>query len=182
MRLPKQRRIENKTDYLKRLKLLKSGVPRVTFRKTNRYVIAQYITSKEAQDKIELGITSKKLKEYGWPDKFDGSLKSVPASYLTGFLLGKEIMKNKMKTPIVDFGMTRVLSKNRTFAFIKGLIDAGVEIKCSEEHFPDEERIIGKNMKEDFSKKFVEIKSKIEGSEKTHSTKKVATKDKEKKK
>jgi len=179
MRLPKQRRIKNKTDYHKRLKLLKSGAPRVTFRKTNRYVIAQYVTSREAQDKIEFGITSKKLKNYGWPDKFDGSLKSITASYLTGLLMGKEIIKNKMKTPIVDFGMTRVLSKNRTFGFIKGLIDAGVEIKCSEDHFPDEERIEGKYMKEDFSKTFKEIKSKIEKSEVIFSTKE---KKKEKKK
>jgi large subunit ribosomal protein L18 len=172
MKVSKRRRSENKTDYLKRMKLLKSETPRVVFRKTNRYVIAQYIVSKEAKDKIELGITSKKLKEFGWPDEFDGSLKSITASYLTGLLMGKEIIKKKIETPIVDFGMTRVLSKNRTFAFIKGLIDAGVEIKCPEKDFPEEERIEGKNMKKDFSKTFKEIKSKIEKSEGTSSTKK----------
>ena len=170
MKTLKRRRIEGKTDYLKRIKVLKSGMPRVIFRKTNRYVIAQYVTSKEAQDKIEIGISSKKLKEYGWPDEFDGSLKSISASYLTGLLIGKEITKKKLETPIVDFGMTRVLSKNRTFAFIKGLVDSGVEIKCPKENFPDEERISGKNMREDFSKKFKEIKSKIENESKTHST------------
>ncbi len=173
MKIQKRRRTEGKTDYLKRIKMLKSGMPRVIFRKTNRYVIAQYVTSKEAQDKIEIGISSKKLKEYGWPDEFDGSLKSISASYLTGLLIGKEITKKKLETPIVDFGMTRVLSKNRTFAFIKGLVDAGVEIKCPEENFPDEERIEGKNMKKDFSKTFKEIKSKIDKSEsKVHSEKK----------
>jgi large subunit ribosomal protein L18 len=162
MKVSKRRRTESKTDYLKRLKLLKSEAPRVIFRKTNKYIIAEYVVSKEAQDKVEIGITSKKLKNYGWPDEFSGSLKSVPASYLTGLLIGKEIIKNKLKTPIVDFGMIRVISKNRTFAFIKGLVDAGVKIKCSEEDFPDEERISGKNLKEDFSKIFKEIKSKIE--------------------
>jgi len=176
MRIPKRRRIENKTDYLKRLKMLKSGMPRVIFRKTNRYVIAQYVTSTEAQDKIEIGMNSKKLKEFGWPDEFDGSLKSISASYLTGLLVGKEIIRKKLETPIVDFGMTRVLSKNRTFAFIKGLVDAGVKIKCPEENFPENERIEGKNMKKDFSKTFKEIKSKIEKSEGTHSTKSVKKK------
>jgi large subunit ribosomal protein L18 len=162
MTVLKRRRREGKTDYMKRFKLLKSDSPRILFRKTDRYIIAQYATSKEAQDKVEIGITSKKLKEFGWPDEFDGSLKSIPAAYLTGLLIGKEIIKKKLKNPIVDFGMTRVISKNRCYAFLKGIIDAGVKIKCDEEQFPEEERIIGKNLKEDFSKTFKEIKSKIE--------------------
>ena len=162
MKTLKRRRREGKTDYLKRLKLLKSGLPRIVFRKTNRYIIAQYITSKEAQDKIEIGIKSKKLKKYGWPDEFDGSLKSVPASYLTGLLIGKEITKKKLKTTIVDFGMIRVLGKNKAYAFLKGIVDSGVKIKYSKENFPDEDRISGKNMEKDFSEIFKEIKSKIE--------------------
>jgi large subunit ribosomal protein L18 len=162
MKTLKRRKLEGKTDYMKRFKLLKSYLPRVIFRKTNRYVIAQYVTSKEAQDKIEIGITSRDLKKFGWPDEFGGSLKSIPAAYLTGLLIGKEIIKKKLKTPIVDFGMTRVLSKNRGFAFLKGIIDAGIKIKCDEEQFPEEERIIGKNLKDDFSKTFKEIKSKID--------------------
>ena len=61
MKTIKRRRKESKTDYLKRIKLLKSESPRVVFRKTNKYVIAQYVLSKGAQDKVVLGITSKKL-------------------------------------------------------------------------------------------------------------------------
>ena len=162
MKVDKRRRLENKTDYAKRIKLLKSESPRLVFRRTNRYIIAQYVTSKEAQDKIEVGITSKNLKEYGWPAEFEGSLKSVPASYLTGFLIGKEIVKKKLKTPIVDLGMIRALSKNKAFAFLNGVVDAGIEIACPEENFPEKDRITGKNMKKDFSKTFAEIKSKIE--------------------
>jgi len=162
MKTIKRRKLEGKTDYGKRLKLLKSHSPRLIFRKTNRYIISQYITSKASQDKIEIGITSKKLKQFGWPDEFDGSLKSIPAAYLTGLLMGREINKKGLKTPIVDFGMIRVLGKNRGYAFLKGIADAGVKIKCDEEQFPDEERLSGKNLREDFSEKFREIKSKIE--------------------
>ncbi len=162
MKTLKRRKLEGKTDYGKRLKLLKSYSPRIVFRKTNRYIIAQYVTSREAQDKVEVGVTSKDLKEFGWPDEFEGSLKAIPAAYLTGLLIGKEIIKKKLKTPIVDFGMIRAISKNRAYAFVKGLIDAGIKINCSEEQFPEEERISGKNLKEDFSKTFKEIKSKIE--------------------
>ena len=159
MKALKRRRKENKTDYLKRIKLLKSGSPRVVFRRTNRYVIAQYVTSKEAQDKVEIGINSKCLLKYGWPKKH-GNLKSIPASYLTGLLIGKKIIKEKLKTPIVDFGMIRTLHKTKTYAFLKGLIDSGVEIKCNEETFPGEERIKGEHMKNEIP--FKEIKSKIE--------------------
>jgi large subunit ribosomal protein L18 len=162
MKVSKRRRIESKTDYLKRLKMLKGESPRLVFRKTNRYVIAQYVTSKEAQDKIEIGLTSQSLKGYGWPKEFEGSLKSLTAAYLTGFLIGKEIQKKKLETPIMDFGMTRVIRKNKVFAFLKGVLDSGVEVSCPEENFPEQERIEGKNMKKDFSKTFKEIKSKIE--------------------
>jgi large subunit ribosomal protein L18 len=162
MKISKRRRTEGKTDYLKRLKLLKSESPRIIFRKTNKYIIAQYVISNEAQDKIIIGITSKNLKKYGWPEEFEGSLKSITASYLTGLLIGKEIIKKKLEKPIVDFGMIRTLSKSKTFAFLKGLIDAGIKINCPEKDFPEEERIQGKNMKKDFSKTFKEIKLKIE--------------------
>jgi large subunit ribosomal protein L18 len=161
MKTLKRRKLEGKTDYRKRIKLLKSGVPRIVFRKTNRYIIAEYVTSKEAQDKIEIGITSKKLKKFGWPDEFEGSLKSIPASYLTGLLIGKEIINKKLKTPIVDFGMMRAIHKTKAYAFLKGLADAGIKINCTEENFPAEEKIEGKNMKKDFSGIFKEIKSKI---------------------
>ena len=67
MKVPKRRRKEGKTEYNKRLGLLKGKKPRVVFRKTNRYIISQYITSEEAQDKVEFSITSKILMKYGWP-------------------------------------------------------------------------------------------------------------------
>ena len=142
MKTVKKRRKQNRTDYLNRLKLLKSGKPRVIFRKTNNYIITQYVTSKQAQDKIEFGVNSKDLMKHGWA-KESGSLKSIPASYLTGYLIGKQIIKKGVETPIVDFGMIRVLQKSKTYAFLKGLIDSGVKIKC-DEGFPDENKIKGK--------------------------------------
>ena len=162
MRTIKRRRKENKTDYLKRLKLLKSKTPRVIFRKTNKYVIAQYVTSKQTQDKIEIQVNSKHLLKHGWPKEFEGSLKSIPAAYLTGFIIGKKIIKGKKETPIVDFGMIKTLHKTKIFGFLKGLIDAGVKIKSDDKIFPDKDVITGKKLKKDFTKIFDEIKGKIE--------------------
>jgi large subunit ribosomal protein L18 len=163
MKTLKRRRKENKTDYKKRLGLLKAEVPRIVFRKSNRYVIAQYVESKGAQDKIVFGITSKELLKQGWPEDMKGSLKSLPASYLTGFYLGKKIHEKKLGKPIIDFGMIRNVNKSRAFAFIKGLVDSGLDIKHKKESFPDEGRFMGKKLKRDFSVHFNKIKSKIEG-------------------
>jgi large subunit ribosomal protein L18 len=160
--MPKRRRRENKTDYLARLKMLKSEKPRLVFRKTNKYFIVQYVESDEAKDKIIFGTNSKVLLTKGWPKDFAGSLKSIPAAYLTGYFVAKKIQKDKLETPIVDIGMIRMLHKSKPYAFIKGLIDAGLEISCKEEAFPEEERIQGKNLKSDFSTKFNEIKSNLE--------------------
>ena len=161
-RTQRRRRNENKTNYSHRLKLLKSHTARLVFRKTNSYIIAQYITSDEAQDAIKFGLTSKALIKYGWPENFKGSLKSISASYLTGYLAAKKIIARKLETPIVDFGMQRTLHKTKLFAFLKGAIDGGLEISCPEDAFPEEDRIEGKSLKEDFSAKFNEIKSKID--------------------
>ena len=163
MRMQFRRRKEGKTNYLKRKNILKSNVPRVVFRKTNKHVIAQYVTSSEARDSVELSVNSKELLKYGWPEEKSGSLKSLSASYLTGFLMGKKIIKEKKQKPVLDFGMITPVHKTRPFAFLKGLLDAGVAmVHKGKDIFPDEKRIMGAHMKEDFSGNFKKIKSEIE--------------------
>lgn len=162
MKTLKSRRRSNKTDYGKRLKILKSERPRIVFRKTNKYVIAQYVTSDETKDRVEIGVNSKQLLNFGWPEDFKGSLKSIPASYLTGFLIGKKILKEKKDAPIIDLGMIRTVHKTKIFAFVKGVVDSGVELKTDEKAFPEEARIKGKNLKKDFTATFDKIKSSID--------------------
>lgn len=153
MRIVKKRRRERKTDYKARLSLIKSGLPRIVVRKTNRYVIAQYVESKEAQDKLKTGVTSKQLLKYGWEKKNEGSLKSLPACYLTGLLLGKKI-QDKEQEVILDIGLIRNVKKNRIYAVLKGLADAGIKINHKKEVFPEEKRIRGEHLKNkiDFDK------------------------------
>jgi large subunit ribosomal protein L18 len=147
MKTIRRRRKECKTDYATRLELLKSRRPRLVFRKTNKYVVAQYVESKEAQDKVVFGVSSKVLLKHGWPESAKGSLKSISASYLTGYFIGKEIEKKKLETPIIDLGMLRTLHKTKIYGFLKGMIDAGIEISCDESCFPEGERINGEHMK-----------------------------------
>ncbi len=128
MKTVRRRRLERKTDYKARLALLKSGKPRLVARKTNRYIIAQIVETKNAQDKIILGITSKILLEKGWPKTSQGGLKNLTASYLTGFILGKMAHEKNIKSAIFDIGMHRNVHKSRFYAVLKGALDAGLKI------------------------------------------------------
>lgn len=135
----RRRRKEGKTDYKARFRFLKSGKPRAIVRKTNRYIIGQIVVSDIAQDKVIVGTNSKELLDKGWPKKLSGSLKSLGACYLTGFLLGKK--SKDIKEAIFDIGLHRNIGKSRVYAFLKGLVDSGMEIPHNDEALPTEEMI-----------------------------------------
>ncbi len=163
MKVRKRRRREGKTDYKARINLLRSGKDRIVFRKTNRYVIGQYIKSEEAKDYVLVGLTSKQLLEYGWPQSSRGSLKSLPACYLTGFLLGKKILDKygEGTESIFDIGLLRSIVKSRVYSFLKGVVDAGIKVNYKEDMFPEKERLEGKYLKSKIEVN--KIKENIEG-------------------
>ena len=140
----RRRRKEGKTDYKLRFGLLKSEKPRIVFRKSNKYIIGQTISSDIAQDKILVGVTSKDLLRNGWPEEKKGSLKSLPACYLTGFMLGR---KSKVKEAIFDIGLNRNVKKSRIYAFLKGVIDAGIKVSYKEEVMPEMKSIEREDMR-----------------------------------
>jgi len=144
MKVKKRRQIERKTDYVARKKMLSGDMPRIIIRKTNKYIIVEYAESKNAQDKIVFGGSSKSLTKYGWPESMSGSLKSLAAGYLTGYLIGKKI---KGKKVIFDFGLIRTVPRSRIFAAAKGVIDAGVNVSVGKDSLPTEVRIKGEHMK-----------------------------------
>lgn len=142
MKIAKRRRREGKTDYRTRKELLKSRLPRIIFRKTNKYIILQYAESEEAKDKVILGLSSKKLLSFGWPKEFTGSLKSLASSYLSGLLIGKMIKERKGQVgTVLDIGLVRNRAKGRVYAAVKGIVDAGIKVKCREEMLPELEKI-----------------------------------------
>ena len=158
-RLVKIRRKRNKTNYTKRLSLLKGGFPRLVVRKTNQYIILQIIESKRAQDKVLYSTNTKELLKKGWPKELSGSLKSLPAAYLGGLLLGKK-SKNLKQEIILDTGLIPNTKGSKVYAAVKGVSDAGIKIKYNEKIIPPQERIEGsggKISKEIFNK----IKEKI---------------------
>jgi large subunit ribosomal protein L18 len=160
MKLDKKRRREGKTNYKKRLELLKSGSNRFIVRKTNRYLILQIVESNKAQDKVIYSVNTKELLKKGWPENKKNSLKSISAAYLGGLLLGGKAKKLD-RSIILDCGLIPSTNGSRVYSAVKGLSDGGIEIKFDKKILPDEKRIQGKHMKEDFSEQFIKIKSKI---------------------
>lgn len=145
-----RRRREGKTNYKRRLKLILSKKPRVVVRKTNRYIIAHVTMFNKKGDKIvkkddkALYVTSKELGKYGW----NYSFKSTPAAYLTGLLLGKMMKELGVEEAILDIGLYRPIKGCKLYAFLKGLVDIGVNVPHDPEIFPDEKRITGEHIKE----------------------------------
>lgn len=160
MKTIRRRRLEKKTDYKNRFNILKSDMPRVVFRKTNRYIIGQLIKSEESRDKIIVSVNSKELLGFGWT--WQGSLKSIPAAYLSGRLIAKKIKDKGVENAILDLGLLRDVKKSRIYSFVKGLQDGGVALKVRKEYYPSDDRINGMHMKKDVKKKVEEIIENIE--------------------
>lgn len=142
LRTQKRRRRENKTDYKARRILLSSGIPRIVVRRTNRYFILQAVESCEAQDKVIATMTSKELLKNGWDKKKAGSLKSIPAGYLTGLLFAKKLKSGKY---IMDLGMARTDKGGKVFGVVAGLVKGGLDIPANEKVFPTEDRLLGEH-------------------------------------
>lgn len=154
--VPFRRKREGKTNYHKRLELLKSRKPRIVIRKTLKHIIAQIFEYQPAGDKVIVFANSKELSKLGW--EYD--LKNVPSAYLVGVLLAKKAIEKNITEAILDFGMARSIPKSKLYATAKGLIDGGMKIPCSEEVFPDENRLNGTHIA-DYSKKLNDESQKI---------------------
>lgn len=148
----RRRRREAKTDYKTRFALLKSEKPRLVVRKTNCYILVQIIESDVAQDRVIVRANSIELLQKGWPKEKAGSLKSLPAAYLTGFLLVKKL-KSKLNEVVLDIGLQRNIQMGRLYAVLKGATDAGLKVVHSEKALPSIDRIEkNENLKTIFEK------------------------------
>jgi large subunit ribosomal protein L18 len=143
--IPFRRKREGKTDYKKRLAALKSGLPRLVVRKSNKHMLAQLIEYSDKGDIVVESVSTKNLKKLGW--KYNTG--NIPSAYLTGYLLGKKL---EGKKAILDIGLEIPIKGSKVFAVLKGAVDAGLKIGASKEVFPPEERINGKHIADYASK------------------------------
>lgn len=135
-------RRKKKTNYKKRLKILLSKKTRLVVRKSLKSITAQMIKHDPKGDKVLVSVNSKKLQNLGW----SGSKKNLPSAYLTGLLIGTESKKKGINEAVLDIGLSSPVKKSKVYATLKGVIDAGIKVPCSEEVFPNEERIKGQHI------------------------------------
>lgn len=154
-----KRRREGKTDYKRRLKLLRSKKPRLVVRKSLKYIRAQIIEFNKKGDKTLVSAYSKELEKLGWKHSF----KNLPASYLTGLIIGKRAIGKGIEEAILDIGLYPSTKGSRIYACVKGVLDAGLKIPVEEKILPNQERIRGEHIGKDLPKNFEEIKKKILG-------------------
>lgn len=156
-----RRRREGRTDYRKRLALIKSGKPRVSVRSSIKHIRVQIIEYKEGGDNIIASAFSKELeKKFNWKH----STSSTPAAYLTGLMVGKKAIEKGVEECVLDIGRYSPDTGSKVFACQKGLIDAGLKCPHNKEKFPNDERLKGKHLNDKtINTDFEKIKDKILG-------------------
>ncbi len=157
--VPHRRRREKKTNYRKRLALLKSGKIRVVVRKSLKHMRVQFIKYNERGDVTLAQAFSKELAKYGW----DHACGNVPAAYLTGLLAGLKAKRLGINEGVLDIGLQTSTKGSRIYAALKGVLDAGIAVPHSPEILPTEERIYGKHISDELEEKVKKVAQAIRG-------------------
>ena len=155
-----RRQREGKTDYRKRLKLLKSDKIRIVVRNSLRNVRIQFIEYHEGGDRVITSTISQDLvSKYKW--RYSKS--STPAAYLTGLLAGIRAQKIGISSGVLDIGRQVSVHGSKNFAALKGILDASIDCPYDDSTFTDDYRIFGKHLSKDTLPAVNEIKVKITG-------------------
>ncbi len=141
--MPFRRRREGKTNYKKREALLKSGLPRLVVRRSNKNIRVQVVLYDTEGDKTVLYKDLRHLKDKGYPAK-----PNTPSAYLLGILVAKEAQKKGVEEAVLD--IVDVPTKGAVvFAVLYGAIKGGLKIKASTDKVVVEERVVGKHISDD---------------------------------
>ena len=142
--VPMRRRREARTDYHQRLRLLKSGKPRLVARKSNKQVRAQLVTTGPNGDQTAAAAESNDLAEYGW----EAPTGNMPAAYLTGLLAGLRAIEAGIEQAVLDIGLNSPTPGSKVFAIQEGAIDAGLEIPHNDDVLAEWPRTRGEHIAE----------------------------------
>lgn len=160
-RVQRRRRREQRTDYERRLALLKSGKTRAVVRRQNNNTIVQFIDYDPDGDIVLTQATAHDLEPLGW----DGHTGNIPAAYLTGLLAGTRAIETGIEDAVLDIGLHKPTPRSGVFSALKGLIDAGMTIPHGDTVLPSDERAHGEHISEDVAETTRTVKDEIlEGS------------------
>lgn len=157
-RVPFRRRREGRTDYRRRLRLLRSELPRAVVRKSLNQVQVQIVSYDAKGDKVVASAVSGELRDLGWT----AGTGNVPASYLTGLLAGRRALSRGVTKVVLDIGRQNPAYGGRLFAAARGLVDAGIALPHGEAAVPKRDRLEGKHLPTDVGKQFADVKAKVE--------------------
>lgn len=148
-----RRRRENRTNFAKRLALVKSGLPRMVVRRGSTSLMVQFIQYSEKGDKVLAAANSAALKKFKWAPRAN-----VPTAYLTGLYAGTLARKKGIKEFVLDMGLYAPVKNSLAFAAQKGALDSGLSASHGE-GLTDEARISGSHI-EEYAKSLDESKYK----------------------
>ena len=137
-----RRRREVRTDYHQRLRLLKSGKPRLVARKSNKHVTAQLVATGPDGDETIASAHSSDLAEYDW----EAPTGNLPAAYLTGLLAGQRAVDAGVEEAVLDIGLNTATPGSKVFAVQEGVIDAGLDVPHNDSVFADWSRTRGEHV------------------------------------
>ena len=143
-KVPMRRRREVRTDYHQRLRLLKSGKPRLVARLSNKHVRAQLVSPGPNGDETHAAASSEDLEAYGW----EAPTANLPSAYLTGYLAGLRAVEAGLDEAVLDIGLNTATPGNKAFAVQEGAIDAGLEIPHNDSVLADWSRTRGEHIAE----------------------------------
>ena len=152
-RSPFRRRKEGRTNFAKRLALVKSGKTRMVVRRSNKGIVVQFINFDPKGDRTLLTVSGTHLaKLHGWPSK-----RNAWTAYLAGLMAGKLALKKGVKEFVFDMGMYVPSKGSVVFAALKGVADAGLSTKLDTAKVPEKLS----NPPEQYKEMFEKLKSKI---------------------
>ncbi|HLD12021.1 MAG TPA: 50S ribosomal protein L18 [Candidatus Nanoarchaeia archaeon] len=150
-----RRKREGKTDYRKRLELLKSGVPRLVVRASLKNVRAQIIEYHPDGDRVIVSAdTHELMKKFG----LQKARRNTVTAYLVGLLVGKKALVKKVAHAILDVGIQTPMKNALVYAALKGAVDAGVKVPHDPAIIPDQKRLQGEHLK---VSEFAQVKSRV---------------------
>ncbi len=158
-RVPFRRRREGRTDYRQRARLLRAGIPRAVVRQSLKYTSVQLIVYHPEGDRVLASANSRELLDKGWT----GATANIPAAYLTGYMAGKRAVEKGLSEAVLDIGLRVPTPGSTSFAALKGLLEAGVDIPHGEEVIPSEDRLMGHHIDEGLEEEVEMIIDQIEG-------------------
>lgn len=137
-----RRKREGKTDYRRRLRLIRSRKPRLLTRVSLKHVMAQVVQATPIGDMTLASAHSGQLAKFGWK----GHTSNIPAAYLVGLLCGYRAVNAGVKECALDIGAHNPTIQTKVFTVLKGALDAGLQIPHKAEVLPTEDRIKGEHI------------------------------------